>query len=165
MPVAETDIIHLTREDIVREEASIYRFINSLKEERTTFGLSFEKIMTAFYLVVVKDKATGQWLGLSGYRQKGLIAIFFLVIHRDAQGLGLGRRLTATVLRKFSPWQLMLLSVTRSNLKARRLYDAFGFETLQRGRQDVIMALGNPMLRFVKPMVWLGLNLKTWLSR
>lgn len=164
MPEIVFEIVELKRKEVLEQREAIYRFMNSLKEEKTTFGLSYEKVMSSSCLSVVVH-SDGSWLGMAGYRKAGLVAMFFLVVHRDTQSLGLGRRLTATVLKKFNPWELMLLTVTRSNLNARRLYDAFGFQTMQKGRQDVVMALGNPIMRLIKPLLWLALHLRGWLSR
>jgi ribosomal protein S18 acetylase RimI-like enzyme len=138
--------------------------MNSLKDEKTTFSLNYEKVMASAHLSVISNDK-GEWLGMAGYRKIGMVSLFFLVVHRDAQNLGLGRKLTAMVLNRVYPWQLMLLTVTRSNLKARRLYDAFGFHTLQRGREDVVMALSNSIMRLTKPLLWLALNLRGYLKR
>ena len=158
------EIVALNHKEVLEHRETIYRFMNSLQDEKTTFGLNYEKVMSSFRLSVVVH-TDGHWLGMAGYRKVGMVSLFFLVVHRDAQSLGLGRKLTAAVLKNFHPWQLMLLTVTRSNLKARRLYDVFGFQTLKRGREDVIMALGNPIMRLIKPLLWLALNVRGWLNR
>jgi ribosomal protein S18 acetylase RimI-like enzyme len=163
-PIKEdVEIVRMGRKEVLAHQEHIYKFMNSLRDEKNTFSLSFEKVMSSLEMSVVKG-ADGRWLGMAGYRRESIFAIFFLVVHRDAQSMGLGRRLMISVLRHFPMWRMMLLNVTRSNLKARRLYDAYGFEVLHRGTQDVSMAFMNPMMKLCKPLIWLLIKVRATLK-
>ena len=148
----EIQIHHFNNSEVQAHREELQRFIHSLKEEKLTFSLDYEQILSAKELCVGTDEL-GNWLGLGGYRLKWGVGIFFLVIHRDMQNKGLGKQLTLEVLKNFPRWRILLLSVSRSNAAARRLYDGAGFKTLHRTSMHVIMGLKQGLFPLVKPIL------------
>ena len=150
---------HFNNSEVQTHREELQRFVHSLKEEKLTFSLDYEQILGAEELCVGVDDS-GHWCGLGGYRLKWGIGIFFLVIHRDMQNKGLGKQLTSEILANFPRKKILLLSVSRSNTAARRLYDGLGFKTINRTSQYVIMGLNRDYFPIVKPLLKVVLGLK-----
>jgi ribosomal protein S18 acetylase RimI-like enzyme len=157
----EYQIIKFNRAEVLERFDEIQRFMHSLQEEKLTFALQSEQLLEAHCLAVAMD-VQGKWLGVAGYRFKYGIGLFFLVIHREAQSKGLGKQLAQQVLAAYSPWKLMLLTVTRSNDHARRLYDGVGFKTLNRTRLFVVMGLNRGIFKLLQPFLVVALKFKNF---
>lgn len=117
-------------------------FMYSLNEERLTFELGSEQVLDAEVLVVVRS-GSGRWLGCAGIRRKWGLGLFFLVVHRDIQGLGKGKALSLKTLSHCSKWRPLLLKVSRVNHRARSLYEEIGFIEFHRDRLDTFMMFGS----------------------
>jgi ribosomal protein S18 acetylase RimI-like enzyme len=155
----EFGIIPLDRRQVVREQDALRRFLLSLQEERYTFGLCEDALLRAEALHVLMDSG-GHWVGLGGWRRQWGVRVFFLVIHRDQQRQGLGKRLTRSVVATLPPWALLLLQVARGNTQARKLYADAGFVTLYRGKMDVLMAYRNTAYHLSRPVLLLIVRLR-----
>lgn len=130
----------------------------SLTEEKHTFGLSPDQVMQAHRLWLMKDER-GEVIALSGWRVKGWVWRYFIIVHRDHQSRGLGKELTQLALSEQRPHRLLLLSVLRSNTRARKLYDRLGFLPVYRGSPDLYMVYDSTFSRLAKPFLWLVLRL------
>jgi GNAT superfamily N-acetyltransferase len=124
----------------LREE--LLEFMYSLKEERLTFELGVEQMLAAKLLVVARSES-GEWLGCAGLRKKWGLGLFFLVVHRDIQGLGKGKALSLKVLSQWPKWKPLLLKVSRVNHRARKLYEEIGFIEFHRDHLDMFMMFGS----------------------
>ena len=79
-----------------------------------------------------------------------------MVVHRSFQGKGIGRKLTRACLREASWSDILMLSVMRSNMRARRIYKSENFSTLHHGRLSVYMLHNHGLGRLLKvPIVML----------
>lgn len=129
--------------DAVQEHRDkMSHFLLSLNEERFTFALEEEQLLSS-QAVMVAANSSGDWLGMAGWRPNWWGGVFFLVVRKDYQRLGIGKRLTLGLVAKVHHGMLLLLSVDRSNTRARKLYTDAGFHTLKRGKSHAFMVLGN----------------------
>ena len=124
----------------LREE--LLEFMFSLKEEKLTFELGAEQMLASKLLVVARSES-GKWLGCAGLRRKWGLGLFFLVVHRDIQGLGKGKVLSLQALSHWPKWKPLLLKVSRVNHRARKLYEEIGFIEFHRDHLDMFMMFGS----------------------
>lgn len=143
--------------DELRDKAT--RFYCSLTEEQEMFHLSLDQILAARLVVTLED-ASGQVLGVAGFRQGFWADVLFLVVRKDHQGRGHGKTLTAKVIASTSPRRFLLLSVMRSNLHARKLYKSMKFVTLTRHKTMAYMALDRGVGRYLRWPLRLALVLR-----
>jgi len=136
------DIQVLEANQLQENREAITRFVLSLQEERYTFALEVEDLIGSQCMLVARDHG-GHWAGLSGWRPRWWGGVFYLVVHRDHQRQGLGKQLTFELARRVPKRMLLLLSVDRSNTRARKLYEDAGFVTLKRGKHHAYMAYRN----------------------
>jgi len=147
------EILDFHGPEILGKRESIARFLLSLREERYSFALEEEDLARSKRMLIAIDD-DGNWIALVGWRQRWWGGVFFLVVHRDHQRQGLGKRLTHELVERVPKGMLLLLSVDRSNTRARKLYTDAGFATLKRGKQHAFMALRNTAF------FWLGAPLR-----
>ena len=141
---------------------NIIRFLHTLNEERYTFALGEEELSKSKMMKVAISE-NGGWIALSGWRHRWWGGVFYLVVHRDHQRQGLGKKLTLDLVKEVPKGMLLLLSVDRSNTRARKLYTDAGFVTLKRGKNHAFMAYRTPLFSLLELPLRLGFLLRSFL--
>lgn len=152
MPDSVTKKIVKIRAPFSQEEQDLVtRFYFSLSSEQELFNLPLEHIMSANRLAMLfhEDRV----VGIAGIRSVSKIGLYFMAVHRDFHGKGLGKKLMDDALSMIGPFELLMLTVQRSNVKARRLYKTMDFVTIYRYKIDAIMLYMNTMGRCSKLFV------------
>ncbi len=116
----------------------VKRFYYSLGPEFDIFHLALDQIFESKILGLLWSR-DGRVAGVAGVRARYGVWMFFMVMRADHQGQGHGRNLTRTVMGGVPPTRLVLLTVQRSNMKARKLYKSSGFVTINRHKGQVTM--------------------------
>jgi ribosomal protein S18 acetylase RimI-like enzyme len=133
--------------------SEIMKFFYSLTDEQDYFTLNLEQLMASNYMVfLLNDK--NEIVGLAGVRKSFMHSLYFMVVNKKFQGQGYGKKLISVILDNLPPKSLLLLSVGRSNINARRLYHTVGFKTLHRHKSNAYMLYNN------KPGQWFRLFVK-----
>lgn len=121
-------------------QSELMKFFFSLKNEQDAFSLTFEQIQSASQLFYIcKNK---EIFGIAGIRRIFFINIYFMVVKEEEQGKGYGKKLMTKVLKELSG-KLIILSVNRANIKARRLYNTLHFDTIFREKYIAYMLYMN----------------------
>ena len=143
---------------------SVLKFLYSLTTEQESFLLNQEQVLKALELFIIKDLDGQKIIGLAGIRPQKFYGLLFLVVHKDFQGMGLGKKLLLAVLETVPRNKLLLLTVHRSNVKARKLYKTNHFLTMHRHKILAYMIYGNRIGRILKwPMTW-AIQLSNWMD-
>lgn len=143
------------------QRAELTRFFCTLNREQELFQLRLEQILEAnrFSLLWAED---GHIVGIAGLRPKGRFWIFFLVVAQAHQSKGLGKKLTQHLMQTCLPHEIVLLTVLRSNLKARMLYKSTDFNTINRFKSSATMLYGNKAGRRYRWPITCLILLRNW---
>ena len=160
--MSDSDIEIITLRDSAAGEEwdRITRFLHSLNEERYTFALEEDELSRSSMMKVAVG-SDGSWIGMSGWRRRWWGSVFFLVVHRDHQRMGLGKKLTLELVKEVPSRMLLMLSVDRSNTRARKLYTDAGFVTIKRGKNQAFMAFKNPLFSILELPLRIGFLLRS----
>ena len=129
---------------------AILKFLYALTVEQDSFLLTQDQVLKARELFILRDAQNQKVLGLGGIRPQKYYGLFFLVVHKDFQGMGLGKKLMESVLDGVDQNRLLLVTVHRSNVKARKLYKTHKFATIHRHRVLAYMVYENKIGRLLK---------------
>lgn len=138
---------------------AIQAFYEGLGSELSGFELPLEAALKSFALWGLETEG-GEIVGLTGLRRKGyFFDIFFVVVHRNHQGVGWGRKLSELGLNTKNGLRPVLLSVKADNRKARDLYRSLNMGVVLCTPVCVIM------LKKVGFWRWLTLLAQLWVGR
>jgi ribosomal protein S18 acetylase RimI-like enzyme len=144
-------------------QAEIMKFYYSLTNEQDFFTLSLEEILAATKVVLLYDEDSNI-VGLAGTRKKTFMSLYFMVVRHDFQGQGFGKKLISKVLVDIPKYTLLMLTVGRSNLNARRLYHTVDFKTIFRHKSNAFMIYNNKIGQWLRWPMIIMLFLKTRIS-
>ena len=130
--------------DPLEYKVQIEEFYHSLIEEKLTFELSLELILSSTHLYGLFSEE-GELLGFSGLRKKWCLKIFFVVVKKKAQGKGFGKQLTQICFDQSVSGPLYL-TVERDNKKAQNLYRDLGMKVISVQKKRIVMMKARGLL-------------------
>jgi len=148
----------MTVREIFADETAAYQafFRRGLVERPECFrispadldGLPFPTRGTSDSFTLGAFGESGDWLGIVSFQREGQDRerlrhrglLFWMFVADEAAGRGLGRALVEAVLarvRRETDVEQVVLTVVGTNLRAKRLYAACGFETYSYGHRAI----------------------------
>ncbi|MBF0196365.1 MAG: GNAT family N-acetyltransferase [Planctomycetes bacterium] len=124
------------------------RFYYGLNHEMELFTLTQEQILSAKHIYALYHE--DHIVGIAGIRGYWFCGIFFMVVQQKYQGKGLGRKLMDTLLDELPKSKILMLTVLRGNIKARRLYKTMNFKRLLSYKSTATMLYRNPIGRLLQ---------------
>jgi ribosomal protein S18 acetylase RimI-like enzyme len=118
---------HVYDGDLSQEDReTLVRFLSTLDEELTHFKLTKERLEACFYLLLITSQ-DGSLVGIGGLERKLGFVRDLLMIHRESQGMGLGKILLTRLSAQARETSSMILCVVaEGNVPAIRLHESFG---------------------------------------
>jgi len=161
MKITTSEIIKAPYEEKLHNQ--ITKFYFTLTQEQDSFTLSLEQIQESSQLVLLYNEDE-EIVGVAGLRKMFLHSRYFMVVHKDYQGKGYGKKIISKILTAYPKRSLLLLSVGRSNLNARRLYNTVDFKTIYRHKTMAFMLYNNKSGQWFRWPVLLFIFIKSKLS-
>ena len=161
MTITTSEIIYGPYDQKLHSE--IMKFYYSLTQEQDSFTLSLEQILDSSQIVLLYNQDNNV-VGVAGLRAMFLHSKYFMVVHKDYQGKGYGKKIISQILHNFSKRALLLLSVERSNINARRLYNTVDFKIIYRHKTNAIMLYNNKAGQWFRWPIMLLLFIKSQFS-
>ena len=146
------------------ERQRIADFLGQLAEERKTFQLTAEQILSAESIHLLLSSA-GAVVGLAGLRNQAQVRLLFMVVAQPFQGRGCGKRLVEAVLANASSFTCVMLSVQCRNTRALELYRRYGFSEVTTHRENVFMVYRNLAGLMLYPLLSVMLRLRHLLAK
>lgn len=130
---------------------SVIKFMYSLTVEQEFLILTQDQVLSSKELFVIKStNEDDKIVGVGGLLEHRFHNLFFMVVNKNYQGIGLGKKLIKDITSTIGTCQLTLLTVHRSNVDSRRLYKTYGFMTIFRHRILATMVYKNKIGRWFK---------------
>lgn len=137
------------------------QFYNTLSCELDTFLLPLGKILSANLLSILRNE-DGNIVGIAGIRPTFIFKLFFILLKKEYQGKGLGGKITTHILSAHNKFTILLLTVEKDNIKAKKIYLRHGFTIINQYKNIITMVHNQGSGRIFKWPLTLIVMLKNY---